>query len=216
MQHNDAIIHVQRAQAKELAAFDLNSEEWSRAQPARIERYWSGAKAPVARQAEARLLWHTGGLCVRFVGGQHEALVTNAQPQTKCKTIGLWERDVCEVFVAPDAENPTSYFEFEAAPTGEWLDLALQVTPRGRETNWDYQSGMSAHACVGNNEVTIGIFVPWSAFDCQSPKVGERWRGNLFRCVGAGANRGYLAWQPTRTAEPNFHMPQAFGWLEFR
>ena len=43
----------------------------------------------------------------------------------------------------------------------------------------------------------------------------EQWRANLFRCVGSGDTRGYLAWQPTRTPEPAFHLPAAFGWLKF-
>jgi hypothetical protein len=25
----------------------------------------------------------------------------------------------------------------------------------------------------------------------------------------------YLAWQPTYTAAPSFHVPEVFGWLEF-
>jgi hypothetical protein len=40
------------------------------------------------------------------------------------------------------------------------------------------------------------------------------WRINLFRCVGVGDDR-YLAWQPTYTAEPSFHVPEVFGWLDF-
>jgi len=43
----------------------------------------------------------------------------------------------------------------------------------------------------------------------------ERWRVNLFRCVGKDPDRGYLAWQSTRTPKPNFHVPQVFGWLVF-
>ncbi|MGH9959146.1 MAG: carbohydrate-binding family 9-like protein [Pyrinomonadaceae bacterium] len=37
----------------------------------------------------------------------------------------------------------------------------------------------------------------------------------MFRCVGTGKDRGYLAWQPTRTEQPNFHIPKVFGWLIF-
>ncbi len=38
--------------------------------------------------------------------------------------------------------------------------------------------------------------------------------GNLFRCIGVG-NERYLAWQPTGTPEPLFHVPEAFGWIQF-
>jgi hypothetical protein len=57
--------------------------------------------------------------------------------------------------------------------------------------------------------------VPWSALGVASPRKGANWRANLYRCVGAGATRGYLAWQPTLTPEPSFHVPAKFGWLRF-
>lgn len=210
------VIQIHYARTERLAASDFDHEEWNHARPVSISRYWSGREAPPMRHAEARLVWHAGGLCARFVCRQHEPLVVSAKPQTTHKVIGLWDRDVCEMFVAPDAEKPEVYFEFEAAPTGEWLDLAIRSTPNGRATNWEYSSGMSAHARVGVDEVIIGMFVPWQAFNGRPPGSGERWRGNLFRCVGAGVDRGYLAWQPTLTSRPDFHVPQAFGWLEFR
>lgn len=198
----------------QLACTDLDSDEWTRASAVKISRYWSGAEAPHARQAEARIVWSKDALSVRFVCRQDEPLVLNAAPQLKQKTLGLWERDVCEIFIAPDAENPRRYLEFEAAPTGEWLDLAIEYKEGGRLTDWDFNSGMTAAARIHEGLVTVALSVPWAAFGREA-KANERWRVNLFRCVGAGASRGYLAWQPTHTPQPNFHVPSAFGWLEF-
>jgi len=129
--------------------------------------------------------------------------------------MGLWERDVCEIFIAPDARMPERYFEFEAAPTAEWLDLMIRQLPTTRETDRDYQSGMTAAARIAPDHVTIAMRIPFSALG-HTPTAGERWRANLFRCVGEGDSRGYLAWRPTHTARPNFHAPSAFGWINFR
>ena len=126
----------------------------------------------------------------------------------------LWDRDVCEIFVAPDPSQPERYFEFEAAPTGEWIDLALHWKPDSRETDWDFHSGMSAGAQIGKDQVIIAMRSPWDDW-IHKPQRGERWRANLFRCVGSGKDRGYLAWQPTLAPEPAFHIPQAFGGLVF-
>jgi alpha-galactosidase len=41
------------------------------------------------------------------------------------------------------------------------------------------------------------------------------WRVNFFRVEGAKEPRFYSAWQPTRTPQPNFHVPEAFGRLVF-
>jgi alpha-galactosidase len=197
-----------------LRALDLGHPAWNGVEPIQITRYWSGAAAPSTRQAEARILWTSEALCVRFACQQEEPLVVSSNPQTQKKTMGLWERDVCEIFIAPDPSQPERYFEFEAAPTGEWLDLAIHVTPLKRETDWEFHSGMTAAARVATDRVQIAMRIPWDDW-IHKPQCGEKWRVNLFRCVGSGKERGYLAWQPTRTEQPNFHVPQAFGWLKF-
>lgn len=198
----------------DIAADDLNNVVWSEARPVRLTQYWSGADAPLERHAEARVIRSDKALCIRFECQQHEPLVVSSEPQTALKTIGLWERDVCEIFIAPNADEPERYFEFEAAPTGEWLDLAIRRMIDKRETDWEYSSGMTAAARICEGRIVIAMRVPWEAFG-HAPQTGERWRVNLFRCVGSGEGRGYLAWQPTRTALPNFHVPEAFGWLCF-
>jgi hypothetical protein len=199
----------------EIGVNDLEHPAWSEAQAIHLTRYWSGESAPLERQAEACAIWTNSALLVRFVCRQAEPLIINAAPETQHKTSGLWERDVCEVFIAPNADTPERYFEFEAAPTGEWLDLAIHQMPDARETNWDYHSSMTTAAHIATGTVTIALRIPWHALNL-TPRAGERYRANLFRCVGTGATRGYLAWQPTLTPEPSFHVPQAFGWLELR
>lgn len=193
---------------------DLDHEVWRNSEPVRIDRYWSGDPAPSHRHAEVRLCWNDERLLVRFVCEQHEPLVIAENPLTNNKTRGLWDRDVCEVFLAPDANNPLRYFEFEAAPTGEWIDLAIQTTSTGRETEWDYSSGMSAMSRIDRAQVVVVITIPWSS-RIPKPGDGEEWQVNLFRCVGSDEATRYLAWRPTRTPEPNFHVPAAFGILRF-
>ena len=203
-----------RRVSEEIYAGDLFHAEWEKAEAVRLTRYWSGEDAPPERHAEARLIWSEQALCARFVCEQGEPLVVSESPQVEEKTTGLWERDVCEIFIAPEPDRPEHYFEFEAAPTGEWIDLELRCKQEGRETDWHYRSGMTAAAHVEEARVTIAMRIPFEAFG-RRPRLGDVWRVNLFRCVGAGTDRGYLAWQPTRTPEPSFHVPKAFGWLRF-
>lgn len=197
----------------DLAASQFDHPRWPWAQPIQIARHWSGEEAPVSRQAEARIIWSKESLVVRFVCRQHEPLIVSSNPQLNQKTIGLWDRDVCEIFIAPDAGMANRYFEFEAAPTGEWVDLAISLGPTGRETDPQFHSGMSTAARMANGELTITMRIPWGE-SIPKPRRGDAWRVNLFRCVGIGYER-YLAWQPTFTPEPNFHVPQAFGCLRF-
>jgi len=210
---NPATIEVRHSQT-DLTAASLDHSEWRKATPVNITLYWSGAEAPQGRHAEARLLWSEEALCVRYVCNHTEPLVVSSSAQTKKNTLGLWDRDVCEIFIAPDPNAPERYFEFEAAPTGEWIDLAIHTMPDKRETDWEFHSGMTAAARAQKVRVIIAMRIPWDHW-IHKPQKGERWRANLFRCVGSGAARGYLAWQPTHTPEPAFHVPSAFGWLRF-
>jgi len=199
---------------KEIATSAFGDAAWKRAKKVVIETYWSGETAPATRKFEARLLWSATALYVRFVAEQHEPLVVSTRPDLEKKVRGLWDRDVCEIFIAPDRATPNKYFEFEVAPTGEWIDLGIEVTPEKRVTDWDYTSGMEAAATIEKNKVIEVIKIPFKALG-RAPKGGDIWLGNLFRCVGAGATRGYLAWRPTKTKEPAFHVPTAFGEFEF-
>jgi len=196
----------------DVSAYDDNI--WSHARHIEIDTYWSGEIAPQTRRIDARLLWSNTALYARFAAEQHEPLVVSDKPDLRKKVHGLWDRDVCEIFIAPDRSTPNKYFEFEVAPTGEWIDLGIEVTSDKRLTDWDYASGMEAFAKVDADKVFEVIKVPFKALG-RIPKVGDVWLGNLFRCIGKGSTRGYLAWRPTRTKEPSFHVPSAFGEFEF-
>lgn len=194
---------------------DLSNVEWIKAQRVPIDHYWSGDPAPASRYAEARILWSDKALHLRYTCNQGEPLIASDHPQIEKKTMGLWDRDVCEIFIAPDPNVVERYFEFEAAPTGEWVDVAIHWTPGRRESDWNFSSHLTTAAKIEPDRVTIAMRIPWNHWIHQ-PQKGERWRVNLFRCVGKDPNRGYLAWQPTKTPQPNFHVPQVFGWLVFK
>jgi hypothetical protein len=193
---------------------ELDNKSWAKAKEIEIDKYWSGENAPTGRHAKAKLLWSQAALYVRFEANQTEPLVVSDVPNLKSKTKGLWDRDVCEIFLAPDKNEPRKYFEFEIAPHGEWIDLEIYQKPDERITNWDYVSGMQSKAIIEKDKAFMAIKVEWKAFG-KIPKAGEVWLGNLFRCVGSGETRGYLAWSPTETKEPSFHVPEKFGEFEF-
>jgi hypothetical protein len=192
---------------------DLHHGSWQLARALSIDKLWNGQPAPTSRYAEARLLWSDSALYVRFDAKQDEPLFLNDHPQTSLKTMQLWEHDVCELFIAPDARNRRRYFEFEIAPTGEWLDIIVDWM-KDEPRDWDYASGMEASSSIEPGRVTLAMKIPWSAF-ARQPEAGDVWLGNLFRQIGSGKTRGYLAWSPTMTPKPQFHVPERFGEFVF-
>jgi hypothetical protein len=73
---------------------------------------------------------------------------------------------------------------------------------------------MGAAARQGKTTIVVGIKIPWSD-SIPKPSPNDVWLVNLFRCVGPEAPDRYLAWHPTHTPEPAFHVPEAFGKLYF-
>ena len=193
---------------------ELDNKLWEEAKDVVINRYWSGEDAPVGRHFKAKLLWSDSALYVRFEANQTEPLVVSEKANMKTKTRGLWDRDVCEIFLTPNKTEFRKYFEFEIAPNGEWIDLGIYQKPDERITDWNYNSGMQSAARIEKDKIVMAMKIPWKGFG-KTPQANEVWKGNLFRAVGRGAARGYLAWSPTRTAQPSFHVPEAFGDFEF-
>ncbi len=198
----------------EPAINELNSAEWDKASEVSITKYWSGLAAPDSRQFKARLLWSDSALYVRFEAAQAEPFIVSEKADLTQKIKGLWDRDVCEIFIASDKAKRNKYFEFEIAPNGEWIDLGIEFTPQERKTDWDYKSGMTSATEIRKDRILMAIKIPFLALG-KTPKTGDIWLGNLFRCVGKDPTRGYLSWQPTKTKEPAFHVPKAFGEFQF-
>lgn len=204
------ITHIE----KDFPIIDLRNQKWTSAKDVSIQKYWSGEEAPGGRHAKARLLWSDTAIYIRFEANQNEPLVVSDPPSLTSKTLGLWDRDVCEIFIAPDKDKRNKYFEFEIAPNGEWIDLGIEVLPAERVTDWDYYSGMESAVIIEDKKIVMAIRIAWKALG-NIPKAGDIWLGNLFRCVGRDPARGYLAWQPTKTKTPSFHVPEKFGEFEF-
>jgi hypothetical protein len=131
----------------------------------------------------------------------------------------LWDRDVVEVFLGDDWKNIRHYREYEIAPTGERVDLAIDLDGEGDGRAWN--SGWEARARI-DEAVRIwyaAARIPLASVSSASVVPGTRWRINLYRIDGdgPGLQRRFLCWQPTCVVsrDPN-HVPEAFGTLIFQ
>jgi alpha-galactosidase len=183
---------------------------WERTPAIRFERDWRGERADPQRATEVRLLWNEQTLFLRFFARHRELHVfPDARPDGWRDE--LWERDVAEAFLQPDASDVRVYKEFEVSPNGYWIDLNIA---HGEKE--EMRSGLRRRVVqdAGARTWTAELAVPMRsltpAFD------GKRnWRANFFRVEGKVEPRFYSAWSPTLTPAPNFHVPEAFGHLVF-
>ncbi len=133
--------------------------------------------------------------------------------------VKLWDRDVVEMFLGDDWTNIRHYREFEIAPTGDWIDLAIDLDKKNYDHSW--RSGWQT---LGRIDEQAKIWyaaakIPLKSVSEAPVKAGTRWRANLYRIDGQGPDsaRHFLCWQPTCVVnrDPN-HVPEHFGTLEFR
>jgi alpha-galactosidase len=118
---------------------------------------------------------------------------------------------VVEAFLQPDPAHQYSYREFEVSPNGMWVDL--DIFPAGRA---DLKSGLQ-RSVVKDEKSRVWIAelaIPMSSLTTKFNPAAI-WRANFYRVEGRKEPRTYLAWQPTHTPQPNFHVPTAFGKLRF-
>jgi PQQ-dependent dehydrogenase (methanol/ethanol family) len=130
----------------------------------------------------------------------------------------LWDRDVVEMFLGDDWKNIRHYREFEIAPTGDWIDLAIDLDHDSYDQSW--RSGWTTAARI-DKEAHVwyaAARIPLSAISSSPVKAGTKWRANLYRIEGLGPDSGrrFLCWQPTCVVnrDPN-HVPENFGTLVF-
>lgn len=191
------------------AGFPLDGA-WSLATSIRFDSDWQGQNEDPKRQTEARLLWTPATLYLQFIG-RYRVITVFDDADSTGRRDKLWDRDVVECFLQPDPSDPLHYYEFEVSPNGFWIDLDISHGQlRDLKSGLQRRVRIDKHASTWTAELAIPMKSLVQNFD-----PGAIWRVNFFRVEGPVEPRFYSAWQPTDTPQPNFHVPERFGYLKF-
>lgn len=186
------------------------AQAWETSPPICFNADWQGKNVDRHRETQVRLLWNEEFLFLRFAA-RYRSITIFSDAEPSGRRNGLWDRDVCEVFVQPRGSHPNCYKEIEVAPNGSWVDL--QIAPGEKS---DLRSGLRRRAIIDEaaKQWHAELAVPMKSLIArfEMPAV---WRVNFFRVEGSEEPRFYSAWRPTNTATPNFQVPEAFGALVF-
>jgi hypothetical protein len=184
---------------------DLSEPAWQRAERVPLEYESRTYTARSQISTTVRLLWSDEWLYLGYESPYTK--LTMFEPPQEKERLGLWDRDVVEVFIGSDTNKIKRYTEFEVAPTNEKLDLILDLPER----DFEWSSGFQSKTRVLPDRWICEMRIPIKALAESKPTAGTIWRINLYRCDRA--NNAFLAWSPTMTA--SFHAPEKFGWLKF-
>jgi hypothetical protein len=207
----DTATAVRFVGAKDAQGFPVDSA-WEIAAPVRFDADWQGLRADPERATEVRVMWTAEMLFLRF-DARYRVITVFADGDVGGRRDKMWDRDVCEAFLQPDASQLRRYKEFEVAPNGMWIDLDIDA---GGGSERDLKSGLRRRVDVDSAAKTwrAVLALPMKGI-VERFDPGVTWRANFYRVEGAEEPRFYSAWQPTRTEKPSFHVPEAFGKLVF-
>lgn len=202
----------------ERTLFDPGNRLWEKCEAAAIDRYWNGKSALRERGynwsnlTHVRSLWNQWALFFYFESW-FDSLNVNPDWDTETAVQNLSDKDVVETFLRPDTS--VDYFEIEVSPLGQWLDVHI-LNPR-LDVDFQWNSSLTVKVMLSESERIWRAFLrlPYESMMASAPEVGTAWRLNLYRIAGKEPDRDYLAWRPTFTEQPDFHVPSAFGHLIF-
>jgi len=210
IQHKTAVVvanHVAEDVSLDAAR---SAAAWQSASPISFCSDWQGRDADPGRETQVRVLWSRRHLYLRFECRYRDLfLFEDSDPNGRRDH--LWDRDVAEAFLQPDPSREYFYREFEVSPNGMWIDL--DIFPGGLA---DLKSGLQRSVVLDEkSRVWTGeLAIPMKSLTTKFDPAAI-WRANFYRVEGRSEPRAYLAWQPTHTPQPNFHVPKAFGQLRF-
>lgn len=175
---------------------------------------WQGKNPDAQRETQVQLLWTHENLYVHF-RCRYRELTVFPDSEPNGRRDHLWDRDVAEIFLQPDASRPLHYLEFEVSPIGQWIALAIDRTTVPHKLS-DLRCELRRRVSLNehNRSWTAALVIPMSSL-VNGFDPNEVWRVNFFRVEGKTEPRFYSTWSPTKTPTPNFHVPEAFGELVF-
>jgi len=196
---------------------DPLSATWAHASSAEIQKDCSHQIDYPKLTTEVRGFWTDQDLYLLFICPYTELNLWLPADPSKDR-LKLWDRDVVEFFLGDDFTDIGRYREFEIAPTGDYVDLAIDYYKSSFDAKWN--SGWERQGRIDERKHIwyAAARVPLRSVSEKQVTAGTKWRVNLYRIDGLGEDpvRHFMCWQPTCVInrDPN-HVPEHFGTLVF-
>lgn len=199
-------LKAQRADGEVTLDGMLSEASWQAATPVPLEYTLADSTARPELSTEVRCLWSNDSLYFGFSCPYSKLTVFD--PPSAEERLGLWDRDVVEMFIGTSPDRPGRYAEFEVAPTNERLDVLIDRPEK--DFPWDSRFESAVTIDDAAKRWTAEVRIPAAALAPATLSKGASLPLNLFRSDRAGG--AFLAWNPT--LQSTAHVPERFGTLE--
>ncbi len=195
---------------------NLSKETWKRAEWVKFEHDVSGQSNHPSAATRVAALWTDRYVYFAF-WCRYDSLNLYEGENIVKERWELWNRDVAEVFLNPQPERISHYYEFEVAPNNQWIDLEIEKKNNPfNDASWNSGFEHATRIDSKNHVWTAEMRIPLSAIKASPIHPGTTWRVNFFRAAGPGGDerRMFLAWSTIPNGH-TFHVPSRFGILRF-
>lgn len=136
----------------------------------------------------------------------------------------VWTDSCVEFFLSPEGND--EYYNLEINCIGTiLLGFRKKGEPATHATE-DQIATIRRISTLGDSpfaerkestEWQISVAIPWEVFfkHTLQPIQGKKMRGNFYKCGDELSVPHFVSWTKIKTENPNFHMPDFFGGLEF-
>ena len=162
-------------------------------------------------RAEGQLCHDDENIYVHLKAKEKDIRAENTEPLSP-----VYEDSCLEFFFMLEGDD--QYFNFEANPNGV-LNIQYGLTKTDRmnlvrpdaEEYFDIKTGRTDDGW----EIFYRIPMAFIHECCPDLSFSSAIRANLFKCGNKTVHRHYISWKRVNTAQPNFHVTEAFGTMSF-
>jgi len=195
---------------------NLSKAVWKHAKWIAFDHDPTGKTENPPLKTRVAAVWSARYVYLAF-SGRYESLNVYEGEDISKERWGLWNRDVVEVFVNPQPERMSHYYEFEVASNNQWIDLEIEKakTPFN-DPSWNSDFEHATKIDEENHFWMAEMRILLSSLGVEKIHDGDLWRVNFFRTAGHGGDekRTFLAWSLIPQGG-TFHVPNRFGILRF-
>lgn len=142
----------------------------------------------------------------------------------------VWEDSCVEFFFTPGEDTKTGYFNLETNCIGTFLmqyhnQIANDdgfVSPNDNkgieiksslppEYDKEHEGPLTWYLEYKMPHSFLLNYLPF-----ESPAPGVKWRANFYKCGDKTSHPHWITWAPVDFPQPKFHLPEFFGWIEFK
>jgi len=195
---------------------NLGKEVWKKASWVEFDQNKAGTTKSPAALTRVAAVWTDHFVYFAFRCRYDSLNIFEGEDASK-ERWELWNRDVVEVFINPQPERMTHYYEFEVAPNNQWIDLEIEKKNKPfNDASWNSGFEHATKIDAKRHIWTAEMRIPLTAINAKAIQKGGAWRVNFFRAAGQGddTKRLFLAWSAIPQGQ-TFHIPSRFGILRF-